>query len=379
VVLASDAHSRWAEGGAGSNSVLAAAAEAIELASREWRESWPRGLILRSSAETETLEDRGAHESLRLARDFGVSQIKEALETIFRSFAQRAGLGHLAVVVQPLAGEGAMGHLSNERRVSKTVNQWNLEELSPNPHQQRLNSQRDQVPDAATPLARNRKPLVRTFGGVGRWVTELNRGPAHLEWIHDGKCLWLLQLDFESERPDDGVDPNDWLRATDHRPPGTLPPGSPLVSIDLGPTATPSPWRKIENVRRFAESRLEPYPPLAGITGDCFIKSLASARGTLEAALEAFAHGRVVCRTDCRTQGVGRENLPRTNTVASVAAVDEMRDFLDRMEEAGAAPEDVCFLAHKFIPAQVGAWVRADPSSTVVRVDSLWGVPDGLQ
>ena len=380
VVLSSDAHERWAAcgGGTDAHTVLAAAAEAIEVISREWRGSWPRGLILRSSAETETLEDRGAHASLRLAGDFGSVQVENALGAMFTSFG-RPDPGRLAVIIQPLAGEGAMGHLSNERRVSKTVNQWRWERLSPDPNQGRLNSQRDRVPDPAASLAVASGSLLRTFGAVGRWVTGLGRGPAHLEWIHDGRCLWLLQLDFELEQPDDGVDPHAWLRDIDHQPPGSLPPDSLLSPVDLAPTTPSGPWRKIENVRRFAAARQEPYPPLAAITGDRFLSALASGRETLEADLETFAHGRVVCRTDCKTEGVGRENLPRTNTVASSTAVEEMRAFLDRMAEAGAPAADVCFLAHKFIPARTGAWAKTDPASPIVRIDSLWGVPDGLQ
>ena len=272
-----------------------------------------------------------------------------------------------------------MGHLSNERRVSKTVNQWRWERLSPDTDQGRLNSQRDNVPDPSAPLAAGPRSLIRAFGAVGRWVTGLGRGPAHLEWIHDGRTLWLLQIDFEHEQPDDGVDPNAWLREADHLPTGALPPGSPMALLEVDPAAVPGSWRKVENVRRFAAARREPYPPLAAITGDRLLEALASGREALEADLEAFAHGRVVCRTDCRTEGVDRENLPRTNTVSSASAVDHMRDFLDRMAGAGACAGDVCFLAHKFIPARSGAWASADPASPVVRVDALWGVPDGLQ
>jgi hypothetical protein len=56
-----------------------------------------------------------------------------------------------------------------------------------------------------------------------------------------------------------------------------------------------------------------------------------------------------------------------------------MLRFLVQMGEAGASARDVCFLVHKFIPARTGAWARADPASAIVRVDALWGVPDGLQ
>ena len=379
VVLTSEAYVRWETATVGSDTILTEASEAVEFACRSWRATWPRGLILRSSADSETLEDRGTHVSLRLAADFGVPQVEAALGTMFQSFRQRPAPGRLAVIVQPLAGEGSIGHLSNERRVSKTINQWSWERLSPRPDQGRLNSQRDLVRDEDRPLTAPNASLLRMFGAVGRWVTQLRRGPAHLEWIHDGHTLWLLQIDFELEQPDGGVDPTSWLRTSDPRMPGMVPAGSPLELVDLSLGAAPSPWRKIENVRRFAAARSEPFPGLAAITGDKFVEVLADGKTALEADLEAFAHGRVVCRTDCKTEGVSGENLPRTATVTSTTAVEEMRNFLGKMAELGAPPADICFLTHKFIPARVGAWVRADPASSEVRVDSLWGVPDGLQ
>ncbi len=223
-----------------------------------------------------------------------------------------------------------MGHLSNERRVSKTVNQWRWESLSPNADEGRLNSQRDKAPDPSLQLDTSAKSLVRVFGSVGKWVTGLKLGPAHLEWIHDGRALWLLQLDFEQEQPDDGVDPNTWLREADHLPTGPFPPSSRLTTIDLNPSAPPGPWRKIENVRRFAAIRQEPYPQIAAITGDRLMEALADGRETLEADLDAFAHGRVVCRTDCKAEGVDRENLPRTNTVSSSSAINHEPEHAKR-------------------------------------------------
>jgi predicted house-cleaning noncanonical NTP pyrophosphatase (MazG superfamily) len=375
-VLSADAYANWQ---LGANDVLSEAAAAIVEASRDWHDHWPRGLILRSSADSETLEDRGANVSLRLAADFSAPQIEEKLQLIFSSFRDRGDVGRLAIVVQPLVGEGWMGHLSNERRVSKTVNQWHWELFSPDVNEGRLNSQRDKTPDISKPLDVSQKSLIRTFGAVGRWITQLGLGPAHIEWAHDGSILWLLQIDFERDQPDDGVDPNAWLREIDHQPTGELLPGSPFVQLNLDPEAAASPWRKIENVKRFAQIHPEAYPRLVAIAGDSVSEALNNDRSILEDNLEAFAHGRVVCRTDCKASDVSRENLPRTNTVSSKDAVKHLEKFLERMENAGAKHSDVCFLIHKFIPAKAGAWAKADPKSQIVRIDSLWGVPDGLQ
>ncbi|MCH4143685.1 nucleoside triphosphate pyrophosphohydrolase [Acetobacter peroxydans] len=379
VVLTTQAYVQWVTQGSEAETVIAKAAEAIERASRVWHENWPRGLILRSSACKETLEDRGSNQSIKLAADYSTPQIREALTTMFRSFSDGTMSGNLAVVIQPLAGDGPSGHLSNERRLSKTVNQWRWERFSPSTAVGGVNSQRDSPPDLSTPLNTPARSLPRMFGSVGRWVTDLQLGPAHLEWTYDDKTLWLLQIDFEREQPDDGIDPKAFIQKTDCQPTGALPSNSPLVLIDTAQKAPIKPWRKIENVKRFAAVCHTPYPPLATITGDRFRVSLADGQEMLTADIEAFAHGRVVCRTDCKTAGISRENLPRTDTVSSASAVTNMTHFLDELTRDGASAADVCFLLHKFIPAQTGVWARADPNSSVVRIDSLWGVPDGLQ
>ena len=194
----------------------------------------------------------------------------------------------------------------------------------------RVNSQRDAPPASDAPLsARTSRALMRLFGSVGRWVNQLKRGRAHLEWAYDPDRLWLLQLDFEDEMPDDGVNPEQWLRDADPRPPGTLPEGSPFQLVDVSIPA--GPWRKIRNLRAFVEAHNAAFPSLITIRGDQLERAMASGYD-IEADLEAFAHGRVVCRTDCCTEGIRRENLPRTPTVSSAEAVSEMTKFLSRLE-----------------------------------------------
>jgi hypothetical protein len=56
-----------------------------------------------------------------------------------------------------------------------------------------------------------------------------------------------------------------------------------------------------------------------------------------------------------------------------------MRGALADLKGRGATPNEVCFIFHKFIPAIGAAWALAKPDQQVVRVDSLWGLPDGLQ
>ncbi len=269
------------------------------------------------------------------------------------------------------------GHLSNERRVSKTVNQWEWEQERPRRDEGRVNSQRHQPPSLSSPLpARGKKGFVNSIKSVGAWAAELDKGPAHLEWAWTDNRLLLLQLDFEDDGPDHGQNPFDWQRQGDHRP--TRPPleGSAFTPIPKsGPT---SPWKKIEKTKLYAAVRSECFPNLFTITGDRLSAEL-SAGSDLESQLEAIADGRVVCRTDVDKPGFPRTNLPRTHTVNSAGAVTAMQEYITQLHAKGVAQQDICFLLHKFIPAGAAAWAKADPSSQIVRVDGLWGVPDGLQ
>jgi hypothetical protein len=56
-----------------------------------------------------------------------------------------------------------------------------------------------------------------------------------------------------------------------------------------------------------------------------------------------------------------------------------MNRTVDSLTGQAAKTEEICFIFHKFIPATVAAWALAKPSQQLVLVDSLWGLPDGLQ
>lgn len=351
------------------------AAEIVDEA-RGWLARWPAGLILRSSTTTETLNDRGSHHSPKLPGDYSLSSIAAALEEMYESHNGLTS-SSLAVLVQPLLGRGRFGHLSNERRVSKTVNQWEWEQQHPDRDTGRANSQRHRPPPTEQPLAASGQDgFLNSLKSVGCWVVSLKRGPAHLEWAWVDGCLLLLQIDFEDDSPDDGVDPSDWQRSSDHEPSRNPPPGSVFERVSYG--AELSKWKKIENTRVFAEERTEPFPILVTLTGNRLTEAQMSG-SDLASQLSAIAGDRVVCRTDTVSTVLPRTNLPRTNTVTAADAVKAMTRILAELCEKTARPDEVCFILHKFIPARVGAWARADPNEQIVRVDSLWGVPDGLQ
>lgn len=339
-----------------------------------WRENWPRGVILRSSSTDEALSDRGQNLSLDLAADTDVEGVAAALRRIYEHYGG-APDGAIAIIAQPLVPTGWVGHLSNERRVSKTVNQWKWEWHHPGPEGGRFNSQRTTAPEPTKPLAaRNITGLLRSMQGVGRWASALGKGPCHLEMAWSSDTLWLLQLDFEDDAPDAGVDPRAVLSGRNLRAPSGAAPGWHLRQLDLA--ASPTGWRKLDNVRRFASVRTDAFPPLFFIEGEQFRNAPAA---QVESEILAVTEGRGVCRTDCRAGGIARENLPRTDSAGPGRILAFMHETLIDLVSRGAQPHEICFILHRFIPAVAGAWARAIPGNRIVKVDSLWGVPDGLQ
>ena len=163
--------------------LLHAAVKDVEFCLSGWIESWPHGLALRSSATSETLRDRGAYQSIQLTADYSPARICRAITDIYESFAELEREGQIAIVVQANVHNTARGHLSNERRVSKTVNQW-MWENEPSNGEGRFNSQRSMSPPQDQRLVLkpgNQSAQTSLFQQVGRWCTSLKLGPAHLE------------------------------------------------------------------------------------------------------------------------------------------------------------------------------------------------------
>jgi hypothetical protein len=210
------------------------------------------GLVIRSSAVKETMADRGAYRSYELPADYDEDSIISRINDIYSAFAESGSEDDIAVVVQSRVHLSYRGHLSNERRVSKTANHWMWEMETPDHQDGRFNSQRASAPDPDQRLVcsqDDRQGLLQLFRMIGRWCTALDEGRVHVEWGLGFQTLWLLQLDFENEQGDDGVDPNALLRSiglVDQ--PGVLPADSP---IHVAQFRENTGWPKIDKVKVF--------------------------------------------------------------------------------------------------------------------------------
>ena len=81
--------------------VLVAVAESICKTGKAWEALWPSGLILRSSAQDETLADRGRFETKALPADFDTKTVAQCVAEIYTTFSETAGAGKIAILLQP--------------------------------------------------------------------------------------------------------------------------------------------------------------------------------------------------------------------------------------------------------------------------------------
>src|SRR5260370_12456995 len=195
LVIATSRYGEWSQASqSGRHSLIAPTATALThyiTARPGWSD---RGLVIRSSAVRESMLDRGAYKSLEIPADFNEHAVIRTIEQIYSAFAETGAEDEIALIVQSRIHASRRGHLSNERRVSKTINQWMWEIEAPDDADGRFNSQRSSIPDTREPLTcenESRHALLKLLRGVGRWCTELNEGRTHWEWRGAGHAFWV--------------------------------------------------------------------------------------------------------------------------------------------------------------------------------------------
>ncbi|MCP8896351.1 nucleoside triphosphate pyrophosphohydrolase [Shinella daejeonensis] len=335
-------------------------------------------IIVRSSGIDETLYDRGKFRSVILKQGWDYSQLEATINDIFRHALQTDAKAKLGIVVQEFLKPDFAGHLSNEHRVSPTINQWSYELEFPNwAPSKGINSKFTTSPDPNSPLHCGNQIPHQPLRSVAHFLAAQFKQRCHLEWMVYRSTLFLAQIDFEWPEHDVGLDPKKDIKAI-------APPELDLdknVSLKPYEIGTQTHWPKLKNLSDFdfnserASPRIYPLDPktLKAAFGDQELMS------SLKQDMVALTGNRLVVRTDCIQEGIGHFNLPRTDTKTVEDAISWCREKITALEGRGVEEENYMFLFHAFLPARASAWAYAKPNSPTVIVDALWGLPDGLQ
>jgi predicted house-cleaning noncanonical NTP pyrophosphatase (MazG superfamily) len=339
-------------------------------------------VIVRSSAIGEGINDRGAFESVECDAD-SASLGASILDAIRLNKAFPGGINFegLGLVIQRFVRPLRRGHASNERRVSRRHDSWLIEVTGLGDElidQYRVTDRPSRISGrAGQPFAvSSEAELGEALRDVTASTSLLaSRGRRHLEWIWDGFQVWIVQNDIET--PHHGGPPGDgWTREA------VGPPESMVTFVSAQDAI--GDWQKARCVRVFAEIGL-PTSELFVMENPEVLRILAKSGTPLPAGLlhdiDELCRAPVVVRSDRARTSPSRDGvlLPRTETCLQASqVVDFMRRTAEYFAAEGIGEDGFCFLVHRFIPATAGTYSLARPNIAKVRVDSTWGVPDGL-
>lgn len=345
----------------------------------EWmNEHKQERFIVRSSGANESIQDRGKFQSKVLPKDNKKEHLRDAIIEIFDHAKEKDPTDKIGIIVQSYKEAAFSGHLSNERRVSPTKNQWSYEIDKPDWIPAKgINSKFTTAPDPAHSLRCGNRIPYQPLRSVAYFLAERFRERCHIEWIVNNETLWLVQIDFEWSERDSGFDPK---RDLNIGPPPALN-LSHEVRFSAYEIGTTTRWPKLKNLSDFDfnNKNLGPriYPLSPSLVLEC-----ESNVGTREEVIEdiiALTGNRLVVRTDCVQDGIKDLNLPRTDTASAATALTWCLDVISDFQEKGVEGDGFVFLFHAFLPARASAWAYAKPGDRIVIVDALWGLPDGMQ
>nr|WP_321357810.1 nucleoside triphosphate pyrophosphohydrolase [uncultured Draconibacterium sp.] len=334
-----------------------------------------KNVILRSSASNEDFEQRGYYESSR-----GNIEPHEIKEEILKLWTQNYPLlkenseNHFSVIIQIYIVPKLLGHLSNERRLSKSKNKWYYEILNNETTVKESNHFTVKGTDYQDLKysCRNKLELINVLKGIAS--LEQNER-IHYEWVWDGLRIWVVQKDIENTVDNDEEPGSIWKikgKLTKR--------GNRKLNILKTIYESTKSWKKVDCVKTFNQIDLptgevyiiENKDNLEKILNKNFCQNLID-------DLEWLLSSPIVIRIDLINNLKHTFLLPRTETLFKV---DDVKKFLHEntanLEKQGVDLDNICFLLHRFIISKSCALAYSKPKLPRTRIDSTWGIVDGL-
>lgn len=338
-------------------------------------------IIVRSNAHSEGLAERGKFISVEGTFQEWPILVKQCFDD---SLEQEDSENiHMPVIIQKRVTAFACGHISNERRVAEEIRDWKgeIEEAIPRAFTVSLRSWRKKVKVDGyidSPLLCPGDKVIKDVLSIPcTWATN-QRIRVHFEWVYDGYHIYLVQADEETAT--DGINPMNGVgkllsigESTDAGFPYCV---HPLKAEDA---ERYKKYAKIQNpllYHRIEQSTAPLYILDNPETLDALAKGTITTE--LEKDLRVLTSRSLIIRTDIATDNKEeRQLLPRTNGIKNVEVAKKWlyESCETLLKQSGQKP---IFIMHNYIPAFSSAFAYASPGDKLVRIEALWGLPEGL-
>ncbi|MDC5459232.1 nucleoside triphosphate pyrophosphohydrolase [Acinetobacter baumannii] len=331
------------------------------------------GLYIRSSAINETINQRGTYQSYETNFDSLIETLKVALDY------SESNSHKLHWIIQKIVRTKTKGHLSNERRVGKSLRDFVLEPESSSSQASKNKAVRPwRDGDLKTPKKLDCKDPVsidKNIKPVMLWTYE-KKVRLHFEWVWDGNQIWIVQADQCNK--EGGEIPENLLLQQKIREEFDY---TALKIFRKVEDHDFQSFKKLDNARIYKEELGFDLVDFYILDVESEVKKIIS--GSPSDVLKSdiallIAQGPLVIRTDKKNKE--KQMLPRSDELRSIEAVinwfsvalkDEHPDIIDNIS-------DYIFICHNFIPAIASAWSFAEPNKRTVRIEALWGIPEGM-
>ncbi len=332
--------------------------------------------IIRSSAKYESFEERGHYTS-----SIGNLDEKELIKTIKEIWYNNAHLvkkipdNRFSVIIQKYIKPMYSGHLSNERRISRERKSFLYEIVNSKDiflKSGKFSTTSEDITIAGPLKYTTQANLVNTIKSIGNCLYDNVR--RHIEWVADKNNVWVVQNDIENPINDKHTPSSRWLGTQQLIENKKL---SCFVTLAESPD-----WKKTACIKTFLECKL-PYGQIHVLENKEIIADLAKniVLENLKADLEWLLKSPIVIRMDIKNpDGYNNILLPRTETLFDI---DSAINFLTLYAQKFSNNKDeklpeFCFLIHRFINSKACALAYSKPGIPRARVDSTWGIVEGL-
>ena len=331
--------------------------------------------IVRSSAKFESFDERGFYESS--SGNLLSGDLYNAVLQVWRNNLkgiQKYPDNEFAVIIQQYMRPNYIGHLSNERRVSRNKNEWLLEIVDEKGifvESTKFIAKNKEI--AFNPnlfSCKNKKQLIIALKKYAE--TQIER--RHIEWVWDGINIKLVQNDNETNTWKGQKPGNEWVRTK------KIIENVKLKCFNDFSNSIKN-WRKVECLKTFINCSL-PHGQVYVLEDSSIIEQLVSdiINPQLQIDLKWLLLYPITIRMDVNNaDGYNNILLPRTETLFNVdEALLFLKKYSKEFVEKGLKSQDFCFLIHRFIISDSCALAFSKPHLQKARIDSTWGIVEGL-
>jgi len=332
-------------------------------------------VFVRSSGTAEDMQSRGQLESMVC----DIAQVSDCIRTLEARRSADSG-GTIHWVVQEHIEPQSKGHLSNERHLRRESRDWIAEfevteGLPPNPIRISIRQWRDGSDIDLDLACSSSFGISLVLKKVAKWALRYSPSRFHFEWVWDGARVWIVQGEVGTNIG--GVNPRSIL-------PKIIPQVK-VAALQVFRASNDSDFAtlgKLKNAKLYVDLGYA-MPTFYRAESESFLTAVLA--GTvpekLRADLAILIQGPLIIRSDGEDiPEKKREMLPRSDELRTVEEAEEwlLTKFVEQIRTSKLEGNKITLIAHHFIPSVASAWARAEPSQRIVRIEALWGIPEGL-